>query len=396
MRNKRSKSLVPVRKGSPLQTVQRTKIPWSGHERNQTFLSEAATKFVTVSGVSGLDDEQDSRCFAMLDFDRDGATDLFATNHGYPTFRLYRNQIDAAQACNFIAVRVVGGAKEAQPSKDWTNRDGVGATMLLTLPDGTLRYRQKQLGEGMAAQNSETILIGLGSQASIDTMEIRWPSGKTQMFTGLNAGELLTVYENPQDAPNSTGLVTEDYRPATPIEIPESLSANSTSECPLPYGDARLTLYVTTATWCEACLAKLPEVGRLRDSFLAQDLKIVGVPIDLEDTSDKLSSYQDQVKPPYELLVNASVEQRTWISDVVLHAFDEQVLPAAVLVDETGRILHVNLGLPSISTIRSKLDSPEPDHLAWRKFELLPPLEMTEEMLPLIFDGLMNVPDNKK
>ena len=81
---------------------------------------------------------------------------------------------------------------------------------------------------------------------------------------------------------------------------------------------------------------------------------------------------------------------------MVLHAFDEQVLPAAVLVDETGRILHVNLGLPSISTIRSKLDSPEPDHLAWRKFELLPPLEMTEEMLPLIFDGVMNVPDNKK
>ena len=133
----------------------------SGHERNKLFLNQSGTAFSDMSGISGLDNEADGRGFALLDYNRDGRQDIALVNANAPLFNLYRNAI--ADHGNVIAVRFVGSNQIAVAAQSKTNRDGYGGWVILELPDGTTIKREHRCGEGFAAQNSATMLIGIGN-----------------------------------------------------------------------------------------------------------------------------------------------------------------------------------------------------------------------------------------
>ena len=59
---------------------------------------------------------------------------------------------------------------------------------------GVLR-RDRQCGEGFAAQNSAVMLIGIGNAASADRITVRWPSRKTQHTESIPAGTLCIFSE---------------------------------------------------------------------------------------------------------------------------------------------------------------------------------------------------------
>ncbi len=168
---------------------------YSGGERNRFFLNLAGANFTDLSTLSGADDEGDSRAWVQWDMDRDGWPDIALVNANVPSLSLYRNQLGTGYPQRrFIAVRLEGGSHSAAPQGGFSNRDGIGARLIVETGGVTLR-RDRQCGEGFAAQNSATMLIGLGEAQQAGRITVHWPSRRTQSVENVPAGTLCIFRE---------------------------------------------------------------------------------------------------------------------------------------------------------------------------------------------------------
>ncbi len=240
---------------------------FSGHERNHLFYNVGGTSFQELSGISGLDTPADSRSWAWLDYDHDGWLDVALVNANRPLLNLFRNQIgQLGSPSQFVAIRLFGGNGQAQPS-DYSSRDAYGAVIVAAVGERSL-MREHRCGEGFAAQNSSTVLLGIGEAPQIDRLDIRWPSGRKQTFHSLPAGKLVSIYENPAHSPDGSGLQTELYIPASSHPSAASGTQHAETLTAIPRiadpETASLRLYTTMATWCPACKKHLPQFADLR------------------------------------------------------------------------------------------------------------------------------------
>ena len=217
-----------------LPATEMAKTSLSGYERNKLFFNNQGTAFDDLSGISGVDSIKDSRGFAIWDYDRDGFQDIVLTNINAPVLNLFRNnlgEIDNASSAGMLAVRCVGGNKTAQPSTEYSPRDAIGAKIFVKLKDKTL-LRELHCGEGLAAQNSNTLIFGLGSAKQAESIVVLWPSGKQQTIENVDEDKLVTFFEDPSDA-GGNDFAVEPYRkkvdtrqltstsgPATKMQLP--------------------------------------------------------------------------------------------------------------------------------------------------------------------------------
>jgi len=139
---------------------------------------------------SGFSIELVSRGLAAGDIDNDGDLDLLVTNNGGPANLLLnegpagRSDAEAASG-NALLVRVIGTR---------SNRSGIGAR--LTLTTGQRRQiREVQSGSSYLGQSDLRAHFGLGSATRSERLEIRWPSGMTEVVNDLPANQILTVRE---------------------------------------------------------------------------------------------------------------------------------------------------------------------------------------------------------
>jgi enediyne biosynthesis protein E4 len=133
-------------------------------------------------------DPKAGRGAAFGDFDDDGGVDVVVNNvHDTPdlyrTLRLNRN--------HWLAVRLQGTR---------SNRSAIGARVRAFT--GDQRQTQEVRGGGSyASQNDLRVHFGLGSAATVDRLEVRWPNGLEEEWRGVAADRVLTVKEG-------TGLPT--------------------------------------------------------------------------------------------------------------------------------------------------------------------------------------------
>ena len=185
----------------------------SGYQRNRLFLNIADGRdFIDVSGLSAADSPANGRAFAILDFNRDGRTDLAIVNANEPLCQLFANR---SAAGHMLALRFVGGNDRDASSREWSARDGYGVQVEVDVGGKTL-LREHRAGEGFSAQNSATLIVGLGAHRQADVVRIRWPSGRIRHLEDIAAGTLLTVYENPRHSPTGAGFVAAPYRDVEP------------------------------------------------------------------------------------------------------------------------------------------------------------------------------------
>ena len=157
----------------------------SGHERNRVFwqtLSGEGLRYVDISPLSGLDAIGDGRAFAWLDYDQDGDRDVVLTNANEPRVQLFQNQIGAPHTV--LAIRLVGAKSDSTSTPGGPgNRDAIGARIEV-LAEGRRQRVERRAGEGLAAQNSSELLIGLGSAKTVESVSVRWPSGRETTLKG--------------------------------------------------------------------------------------------------------------------------------------------------------------------------------------------------------------------
>jgi hypothetical protein len=153
-------------------------------QRNLLFRNAGSRRFVEAgrSAGGGFALEKVSRGLAAGDIDNDGDLDLLVTNNGQPP-DLLRN--DGGTGRSALLVALVGTE---------SNRDGVGARMLVTT-GGRTQIREVKAGSGYLGQNDLRQHVGLGTAATADRLEIRWPSGHTDVFQNVPANKIVTVRE---------------------------------------------------------------------------------------------------------------------------------------------------------------------------------------------------------
>jgi len=347
-------------------------LSFSGHERNHLFVSRRGEQFEDVSGLSGLDSPSDGRGFAIFDYDRDGWPDIALVNSNHPWLNLYRNAIgECQQESQMIAVRLVGGNRESRPSSQWSNRDGYGARIEVDLGEMTL-VREHRCGEGFAAQNSSTLLIGIGERA-VRRVRVRWPSGREQQIADVSGGSLVTLYEDAAESPDGEGVVMEPYRRS--IDAPRALAAGEAlASLPRisaalldaagdPDEQPKLRLFTTTATWCPSCLAHMPQFEVLRARFNAEQLRLLAVPIDPKDTRQMLAAYVEQHQPAYELLDQLDVQERAEWNRQFVEIVDREALPTTIAVDREGRVVWASTGVPTYSDVQQLLMKTDAEEL---------------------------------
>ena len=163
-------------------------IPSSGNnlsafERNRMYLNVGGREFVEASFASTADIDADSRAVIASDFDRDGAPDLLVGSVGGGPLRLFLNRFP--RQVRRVRLELVGVE---------SNRAAIG-TRVVIQAGGRKIVRDLFMPNGSTGQGPAEMLIGLGQVEKIDTLTLRWPSGKQQTFTDLPVDSILEITE---------------------------------------------------------------------------------------------------------------------------------------------------------------------------------------------------------
>ena len=140
--------------------------------------------FVDVARGAGeyLASAHEGRGLAVGDIDSDGDLDVAISRINEPAV-LLSNESHVPH--HWLGLRLVGTV---------SSRDAVGAIVHLRSAAGT-QIRQVKGGGSYLSSSDRTVFFGLGEDQEIEELEIRWPSGHSQMIRRPDADRVITVVE---------------------------------------------------------------------------------------------------------------------------------------------------------------------------------------------------------
>lgn len=154
-------------------------------ERPLLFRNFRGQKFELQPPVtgSGLSNVLTARGAAFGDLFNDGRIDVVINNIDAPP-TLLRNVNDDHH--HWIGLKLIGGSKSP--------RDAVGAAVFLTA--GSMTQRGDVLSGGsFASSNDQRVHFGIGDVATVDLIEVHWPSGVVEKLHTQDIDKILTIEE---------------------------------------------------------------------------------------------------------------------------------------------------------------------------------------------------------
>ena len=76
-----------------------------------------------------------------------------------------------------------------------SNRDGIGTRVKVTTASGRVLQNHVSVSVGFMSSSDRKLQFGLGGDSAARTIEIRWPSGRTQTLENVKADQVLRVEE---------------------------------------------------------------------------------------------------------------------------------------------------------------------------------------------------------
>ena len=122
-----------------------------------------------------------SRGCALGDFDNDGDIDILVMNMNEPP-SLLRNDVTGGH--HWAKVKLIGTK---------SNSSAIGARVTARY-GGHVQAQEVLSQSSFYSANDQRLHFGLGDATKVD-LEIRWPNGGTEKFTGLAADHLITIRE---------------------------------------------------------------------------------------------------------------------------------------------------------------------------------------------------------
>lgn len=341
---------------------------WSGYERNVCYANNHDGTFSDISAVAGLDFIEDSRSFALADFDHDGRLEICLKNRSAPQLRILSNAIEDLPPS--ISFRLQGTR---------SNRDAIGA--VVTVDTGAGRQsRSVQAGSGFLAQHSKDIFFGLGDAKGSVHASIRWPSGLVQEFDDLAINHRIWVEEGNEP------IRREAFRPRTRTAktefsggevLPDAFETWLLEPVPAPdfslpdvLGQRRslssvgsnsvLVMFLTTKS--EAGIAALDAVEKIYGKWAERGLRVIAVAADdfvagqgkIENRpASDLGEFarQHRLSIP---IVRASDDVAAIYNLLFRQLFDRHrdlSLPTSFLVDREGKIVKIYQGPLAVDRI---------------------------------------------
>lgn len=150
---------------------------------DKIFRNEGSLIFKDAS--SGLPSPAPHRGAAFGDFNNDGKIDVVVSViNGRPELLMNRTR----NHNHWITLKLVGVK---------SNRDGLGTKIRITTAHGD-QYNEATTAVGYNSSSDKRVHFGLGTDAVIKRIELRWPSGIQQVLTNVKADQILTVKESSQ------------------------------------------------------------------------------------------------------------------------------------------------------------------------------------------------------
>lgn len=149
---------------------------------NFAWKNQGDLTFTNEAKSLGLEQESYSNGSLYADLDNDGDLDLVINNLDQEAF-VYQNQSERS-GNDFLRIDLKGENK---------NPFGIGAQVILFAENQKWSQRLST-SRGFQSGSSTTLVFGLGNTPSIDSIQVNWPNGKTEIFpkTGSNSGVTIS------------------------------------------------------------------------------------------------------------------------------------------------------------------------------------------------------------
>ena len=164
--------------------VEKYKLGSDYREPRVLFRNNGNGTFTDISKSAGpaFDNRESGRGLAIGDLWNDGRMSAVISNMNAPVSLLV-NQ--AKNGNHWVAFKTIGTK---------SNRDGIGAR--ITVKAGTRTFVDEvRSGSSYISNNDMRVHFGLGTTAKIDSVEVRWPTGLTEFFDGLEVDKIHILKE---------------------------------------------------------------------------------------------------------------------------------------------------------------------------------------------------------
>ncbi|HUE84239.1 MAG TPA: CRTAC1 family protein [Pyrinomonadaceae bacterium] len=155
----------------------------SGFQQKRVWINDGAGKFTDVAQAVGARDRLDGRAVALADLWNRGVLDVVVANQRGPVL-VYKNTVEAEN--KWIVLDL-----EATTS----NRSAIGAQVRVFW-NGKQQVQEVSGGSGFCSQNQRPLHFGLGRNASVERIEIRWPSGRVQTIEKPELNKIHRIKES--------------------------------------------------------------------------------------------------------------------------------------------------------------------------------------------------------
>ncbi|MFC2088237.1 FG-GAP-like repeat-containing protein [Calditrichota bacterium] len=152
---------------------------------NSLFSNNGNGSFDQINGWNIVIDGGSSRGCAWADIDNDGDIDLFVANTDQQNF-LYKN---LGNSNNWLKIKCKGISSN-------TSAIGTKVFVKATVVGNSYWQMREISGQtGFGGQNSLISHFGLGDAIIVDSIKIKWPSGKNQLLTNISSNQTLEITE---------------------------------------------------------------------------------------------------------------------------------------------------------------------------------------------------------